>query len=194
MFLFSGAAGLIFGIIWWLGYREPTIDSGANYAELTFVRDGGGQLDARGKQFSLRLLLELLGHRQIVALCVGQFAVYSTFTFFLTWFPTYLVESRHIGWIQVGLFASLPYLAGFFGILFAGWLSDWLLAKGISLNIARKLPVIVGLVFASSIVLANYVDDNAVIVGIFSLAFFAQAMSSSGWSCFLKSHREVLWA
>jgi ACS family D-galactonate transporter-like MFS transporter len=85
-------------------------------------------------------------------------------------------------WIQVGMFASLPYLAGFFGILFAGWLSDRLLHQGLALNVARKLPVVAGLLLSSSIVLANYVNDNVLIVAILSLAFFAQAMSSSGWA------------
>ena len=50
------------------------------------------------------------------------------------------------------------------------------------MNLARKLPVIAGLLLASTIVLANYVENNALVVGILSVAFFAQAMSSSGWS------------
>jgi ACS family D-galactonate transporter-like MFS transporter len=134
------------------------------------------------RPFSLALLRELVGDRQILGLCLGQFSVYSTFVFFLTWFPTYLATERHMGWIKVGWLASLPYLAGFFGILFAGWLSDTLLRRGASLNLARKLPVITGLLVASTIVLANYVQGNAAVVAILSVAFFAQAMSSSGWA------------
>jgi len=87
-----------------------------------------------------------------------------------------------MGWIKVGFFASLPYLAGFLGILFAGWGSDYMLRKGASLNVARKTPVIAGLIFAGTIVAANYVQNNGVVIAILSLAFFAQAMSSSGWA------------
>jgi ACS family D-galactonate transporter-like MFS transporter len=87
-----------------------------------------------------------------------------------------------MGWIKAGVFASLPYLAGFFGILFAGNLSDILLRRGCSLNLARKLPVIAGLLLASTIVLANWVQNNTLVVVILSVAFFAQAMSSSGWA------------
>ena len=64
----------------------------------------------------------------------------------------------------MGLLASLPYIAGFFGILFAGWLSDFLLARGASLNLSRKLPVIMGLLLATTIVLANYVQSDALVV------------------------------
>lgn len=182
LFFLSGTGGLAFAFVWWLAYRDPATDTGTDNSATALIRIAGGQPDLGRRDFNFALFWALLRHHQILSLCIGQFAVYSTFTFFLTWFPTYLVESRHMGWIQVGLFSSLPYLAGFFGILFAGWLSDWLLAMDVSLNIARKLPVILGLALASSIILANYVNSNAVIVGILSLAFFAQAMSSSGWA------------
>ncbi|HEX4272495.1 MAG TPA: hypothetical protein VHZ32_13960, partial [Rhizomicrobium sp.] len=146
------------------------------------IARGGGRTRPETRRFTPSRLWALARQPQIIALCIGQFAVYSTFVFFLTWFPTYLATARHMAWIRLGVYASLPYLAGFFGILFAGWLSDFLLSRGASLNVARKLPVIMGLVLASTIVLANYVDSDALVVTILSLAFFAQAMSSSGWS------------
>ena len=64
-----------------------------------------------------------------IALCAAQFAAYSTFIFFLTWFPTYLATVRHMAWIKMGFLASLPYVAGFFGILLglvAGYGPRWL--------------------------------------------------------------------
>lgn len=183
LFFLSGALGLTFSLIWWLSYRDPSRSRLANDAERALIRAGGGRASSGGSRpFSWRLLASLACQKQIVGLCLGQFAVYSTFVFFLTWFPTYLATERHMGWIKSGFFASLPYLAGFFGILFAGFLSDFLLRRGASLDLSRKLPVIAGLLLASTIVLANYVQDNALVVAILSVAFFAQAMSSSGWA------------
>jgi ACS family D-galactonate transporter-like MFS transporter len=182
LFLVSGMLGLVLVPLWSKLYREPAEHPGINTAELALIRDGGGRVAGETAAFTSARLWQLAHHPQIIALCIGQFAVYSTFVFFLTWFPTYLATARHMAWIRLGFFASLPYLAGFFGILFAGWLSDFLLQRGASLNNARKIPVIAGLLLASSIVLANYVESDAVVVAILSLAFFAQAMSSSGWS------------
>ena len=68
------------------------------------------------------------------------------------------------------------------GVLFGGWLSDWLLRRGRSANIARKLPIITGLLLASVIVTANYVESDYVVIGILSLAFFAQGMAALGWT------------
>jgi ACS family D-galactonate transporter-like MFS transporter len=127
-------------------------------------------------------LRALFRDRQMWGLCIGQFSVYSTFVFFLTWFPTYLATERHMAWITVGFFTALPYVAGFFGILFAGFLSDALLRRGHSLDAARKLPVIMGLVLASTIIAANYLESDVAVIAVLSLSFFAQAMSSSGWS------------
>ncbi len=184
LFITTGTVGLAFAAVWWFGYREPYESRAVNDAELAYIRDGGGLVgrDTKGTKFEWRLIRELFRYRQMWGLCIGQFCVYSTFVFFLTWFPTYLATARHMAWIKVGFFTSLPYIAGFFGILFAGWWSDWMLDRRVSLNVARKLPVITGLVLASTIVACNWVDNNYVVIAILSLAFFAQSMSSSGWS------------
>lgn len=184
LFLVTGGAGLVFSIVWWIGYRDPPDSRSANPAELDLIRAGGGLVgqEAKGTRFEWRLVRELFRYRQMWGLCIGQFSVYSTFVFFLTWFPTYLATARHMAWIKVGFFTSLPFIAGFCGILFAGWWSDFMLKRGFSLNVARKLPVITGLVFASTIILANYVQSDGLVIAILSLAFFASAMSSSGWA------------
>jgi ACS family D-galactonate transporter-like MFS transporter len=182
LFFISGGAGVLFTFFWWAFYRDPEQSRRLGDDERKLIRDGGGRPSSGGNKFDAAAFRQLVCNRQILALCLGQFAVYSTFTFFLTWFPTYLATARHMGWIKIGLYASLPYLAGFFGILFAGWLSDFLLRRGASLNLARKLPVVAGLLLASTIVLANYAQSNALVVLILSVAFFAQAMSSSGWA------------
>ncbi|MDE8342379.1 MAG: MFS transporter [Acidocella sp.] len=183
LFLVTGAIGVLIGLVMWAAYRDPYDSKSVNKAELSFIEAGGGLTtkDASGTKFSLENVRELFKHRQMWGLCIGQFSVYSTFVFFLTWFPTYLATERHMAFIKVGIYASVPYIAGFFGILFAGFLSDYLL-KRTSLNMARKLPVIVGLLLASTIVLVNFMSDNNAILAVLSLAFFGQAMSSSGWA------------
>ncbi len=182
LFLTSGLLGLALVPAWWRIYREPAEHPRVNPAELALIEKGGGRTQPETARFTPALLWALARQPQIIALCAAQFAAYSTFVFFLTWFPTYLVTVRHMAWIRLGALASLPYIAGFFGILFAGWLSDFLLARGASLNLARKLPVIMGMLLASAIVLANYVDSDTLVMAILSLAFFAQAMSSSSWT------------
>ncbi|MGE4482265.1 MFS transporter [Acidocella sp.] len=184
LFIVTGVIGLVVAAIWIAKYRDPHESHSVTKGELHHISAGGGLTgkNISGGKFRWADVAEMFRHRQIWGLLIGQFAVYSTFIFFLTWFPTYLASARHMGWIKVGFFASLPYISGFFGILFAGWLSDMLLHRGVKLGTARKLPVILGLLGASSIIACNYVRSDNVVIAILSFAFFCQAMSSSGWS------------
>ena len=49
-------------------------------------------------------------------------------------------------------------------------------------SIARKTPVITGLLLASCIVAANFVDSDALVIAVMSLAFFGQGMVNLGWT------------
>jgi ACS family D-galactonate transporter-like MFS transporter len=183
LFAAAGGIGVAAGFVFAAKYHDPADHRTVTQAELAYVEAGGGDVGKTAPGgFDLRQVRALFRHRQMWGLCIGQYAVYSTFVFFLTWFPTYLATERHMDWIRVGIFTALPYIAGFFGILFAGWWSDAMLSRGHSLNAARKLPVIAGLVGASTIVAANYVQSDWVVIAILSVAFFSQAMSSSGWT------------
>jgi len=184
LFVVVGVAGILFGLVWWRSYREPHESKTVNQVELDYIAAGGGIVTpkAAGTRFEWRLVRQLLRFRQLVGICIGQFAGNSTLVFFLTWFPTYLATERHMGWLKIGFFTVLPFIAASVGVLFGGWWSDSLLKRGRSANIARKLPIITGLLLASVIVTANYVESDYVVIGILSLAFFAQGMAALGWT------------
>lgn len=178
-----GAVGVLYGLVWWKKFHEPHESKTANRAELDYIAEGGGVVDGsqRVTRFAWSQIPALLKHRNMLGICLGQFACNSTNVFFLTWFPTYLVTERHMPWLKVGLIAVLPFIAASVGTLFGGWLSDYLLRRGVSLNVARKLPVIAGLLTASVIVAANYVESDALVVLILCIAYFAQGMSALAW-------------
>jgi ACS family D-galactonate transporter-like MFS transporter len=197
LFYVVGGVGLVFGVIWWMFYREPRDHPSANQAELDYIEAGGGLTSAkksgdasdatgaaaRAKSgFEWRTIGRLLKHRQLAGICLGQFAGNSTLVFFLTWFPTYLATERHMAWLKIGFFAIMPFIAASIGVMFGGIFSDWLLRRGKSANVARKLPIIAGLLLASTIVLANYVESNVAVIAILSVAFFAQGMAALGWT------------
>ncbi len=182
LFVGAGILGLAFAWIWWRGYRDPR-ESRANAAELETIVAGGGLLDQPAVQrFDWRAAGRLLRTRQMWGICLGQFAGNSTLVFFLTWFPTYLATERHMDWLKIGFFAIAPFIAASAGVLFGGWWSDRMLRRGLSPNVARKLPIILGLLLASTIVGANFVESNALVIAILSLAFFAQGMAALGWT------------
>ena len=89
-----------------------------------------------------------------------------------------------MSFLQAGVVASLPYIAASIGVLFGGFLSDYLLTRTGSANIARKLPIVSGMFLASTIVAANYVptSGNSIVIAILCVAFFGQGMTNLGWT------------
>jgi ACS family D-galactonate transporter-like MFS transporter len=185
LFMLACGLGLVFALFWLKFYKEPDESKLANQAELDYIRDGGGLLtqSSAGKaKLSWGVFKKLISKRQILGASIGQFAGNSTLVFFLTWFPTYLATERDMEWIKAGFFAVLPFIAASIGVLIGGALSDILLRRSGSATLARKLPIIGGLLLASSIILANFAENNVLVIAIMSVAFFGQGMVNLGWT------------
>ena len=185
LFLIVGVLGMLFALVWWRIYRNPGESALANDAELDYIRaGGGGEYTGAPLRFKWAHIRALLKHRQIVGAAIGQFGGNSTQVFFVTWFPTYLVTARGMTFIKAGLMTSLPFIGASVGVLVGGLISDAILARTGSANLARKLPIVGGMLLASTIVLANYVpaDENWLVVLVMSIAFFGQGMTNLGWT------------
>jgi MFS transporter, ACS family, D-galactonate transporter len=191
VFFFTGVIGLIWSYIFRRSYRDPAEFPGVNQAEIELIRSSGGIPDLSSRITTrhaartgsvLRDLGVVLGRRKLWGIYFGHFAWGTTSTFFLTWFPTYLVTYRHLDFIKAGFYASLPFFGAFVGVLCSVSLSDWMYRRGYSLSVARKTPIIGGLALSSSIVGANFVEQPALIILFLSLAFFANGLASIHWS------------
>ncbi|GHD91005.1 MFS transporter [Pseudocitrobacter faecalis] len=184
LFITVGVFGLLFALVWWRCYREPHEDKHLSDQERDYIAAGGGITTGTEKKthFSWPLVRQLLSKRQILGASIGQFAGNTVLVFFLTWFPTYLATERHMPWLKVGFFAILPFLAAAGGVMFGGWVSDKILKATGSANLGRKLPIVVGLLMASCIISANWLESDTAVILVMSFAFFGQGMVGLGWT------------
>ena len=185
LFLIVGGLGVLFGVVWWMIYRNPADSPTVSEAEIAYIEaGGGGEYKGQPVRFEWRQVRALLRHRQILGASIGQFGGNSTQVFFITWFPTYLVTARGMTFIQAGVLTSLPYIGASVGVLAGGFFSDLALKRTGSANLARKLPIVGGMLLASTIVAANYVPagNNAAVILVMSIAFFGQGMTNLGWT------------
>ena len=184
VFYSTGLVGILFGVVWLFLYRDPLSCKKVSKEELQYIEDGGGLVKSSQERtkFNWRQVAELFRYRQVWAICIGKFASTSALYFFLTWFPTYLIEERHLTTIKAGIFAVLPFIGATVGILLAGIVSDLLIRRGYSMSFARKLPLVVGSMLGMSIMLVNFTDSNLVCIAILTVAFFAQGIASSSWA------------
>ncbi|WP_416147710.1 MFS transporter [Pseudomonas sp. KU26590] len=184
VFYSTGIVGILFGVAWLYLYRDPMNCKKVSKEELAYIEDGGGLVKSSQERnkFKWAQIAELLKYRQVWAICLGKFASTSALYFFLTWFPTYLIEERHLTMVKVGIFAVLPFIGATVGVLLAGFIADWMIRRGYSLSFSRKLPLVVGSALGMSIMLVNFTDSNEVCIALLTIAFFAQGIASSSWA------------
>ncbi|RRB02916.1 MFS transporter [Larkinella rosea] len=187
LFLVTGLVGMIWGVVWYLFYRDPLDHSTVNQAELDYIEEGGGLFRRQKKAgtqanvWTWANLKLVFSGRTLWGVYFAQFAVNATLWFFLTWFPTYLVKYRGLDFIKSGYLASIPFLAACAGVLLSGFVSDNLVKKGWSVSAARKTPIIIGLILSVSLIGANYTNDTALVIFFMSFSFFGAGMALISW-------------
>ncbi|MCW2395748.1 MULTISPECIES: MFS transporter [unclassified Sphingobium] len=189
VFLFMGAVGLAAAFIWVRKMHEPRNHPRLKEAELELIIAGGAIVDAPTKaadgpppQPVSETIKMLLANRTLLGLYLGQFSINTLTYFFITWFPVYLVQERGLSIVKAGLFATMPAICGFVGGLLGGIWSDWLLKRGHSLTLARKTPIITGMLVSLAILGCNYSDSELLLLVFMSLAFFGKGVGALGWA------------
>jgi ACS family D-galactonate transporter-like MFS transporter len=186
IFLITGGLGLAWAGLWLVLYRDPDEEPGLSKKEREHIRAGGGLVDAGGDRaralrFNPGDLRFALTQRRLWGLYIGQFAINTIPWFFLTWFPTYLVTYRHVELAHSRLSTALPFLAAFVGVISAGAVSDLLVRRGVSPSLARKGPIIAGLVLSTSVIGANFVTDPHWVIFFMTVGFFGSGFSAIAW-------------
>ena len=190
VFWVMGVIGVLLGLIWLRTIYSPRDHPRISAGEFDHIQRGGGLVDM-DRPAPARLtdagpkpnyLGQLLRTRMLLGVYIGQYCITTITYFFLTWFPLYLVQQRGMSILNAGLAASLPAICGFIGGILGGLISDRLLKRGFSLTVARKIPIVTGMLLSTSMILCNYVGSSTVIVAIMALAFFGKGIGSLGWA------------
>nr|WP_282190446.1 MFS transporter [Azospirillum brasilense] len=189
VFYVMGVLGILLGFVWMKVLYSPKEHPLINAAELAHIEQGGGLVDMDNAKKAkadggpkLGYLKQLLSNRMLLGIYIGQYAITTLTYFFLTWFPVYLVQGRGMTILKAGLIASVPAIAGFIGGVLGGVISDWLIKKGYSLSVARKTPIVLGMLMSMSMIACNYVDAEWLVVVIMALAFFGKGVGALGWA------------
>jgi D-galactonate transporter len=190
VYLVMGVTGIVLALTWLKVMKSPSDHPRVNRAELEHIENGGGLIHPQrktayadasqpGTWFYVR---QLMSNRMLLGVYLAQYCINVLTYFFLTWFPIYLVQARGMTILQAGLTASLPAICGFTGGVLGGVFSDTLIRRGHSLTIARKVPIVGGMLLSVCIIGCNYVSTDWVVVALMSLAFFGKGIGALGWA------------
>lgn len=182
---FLGALGLVAALVFPAIIRSPLRHPLIRPSELDYIKSQGALVDIEtGKPGILRWhnLRPLAGDRLLLGLYLFQYCLIVLATFFMTWFPIYLVQQKGLSMVDADLALALPALFGLIGNLAGGLASDTLLRRTGSLTLARKLPVIAGLLLAMSIFACDFLVSRTAIITVMSIAFFGRGLAAMGWT------------
>jgi sugar phosphate permease len=165
--------GVLWAVGWFIYYRDhPDEHAGANEAERQLIASALGSAPASARPGAVPWR-QLLGSPQMWTLSAMYFCYAYSIGIFLTWFPKYLNDARSFNLTEMGLYASLPLMAGVGGDIAGGWISDHILKRSGNLKLARRLVAITGfLIAAAAMPLAVFADAPLVSVAWFALAVF----------------------
>jgi MFS transporter, ACS family, hexuronate transporter len=154
-FIVTGSIGFIWIILWFIFYEIPERQKRVKKPELDYIRSDGDQNEEAQQKISW---LKLLKYRQTWIFFIGKGMTDPIWWFYLFWIPGWLAQVRHTG-LDVKSF-GLPlvfiYTMTTVGSVFGGWLSSFMITKGMSPYRARKITMfvfallVIPVVFASS--------------------------------------------
>jgi sugar phosphate permease len=167
-FVVTGALGVIWALAWWFIYRDPE-----QYRAIA-PRQVEALLAQRGVPVAVTekiSWLDLFRYRSIWGLMIGLFCLNFAIYFFITWFPSYLLQARGFSLASLGTWGALPAVMAVAGNWMGGYTSDRLLKLGWSHTKARKTCLVGGMAMASCIGLSAFVESTWLCLALFTLAY-----------------------
>jgi sugar phosphate permease len=188
IFYLFGAAGLLWSAAFYFVYRNlPEEHPRVNQSELAQIRG----LDSNGVIKPVDLHQRLAPPWRIIFrsanmwyIAAGYCCFYYGTYFYMTWFPTYLLEYRHLSLKAVGTLASLPLLAGMVGDIVGGTLTDTVYRKTGRLRFARRIVAAPAMLISGACLIPAAIAHSAgtAILCLTASLFFLELVISPAWA------------
>jgi MFS family permease len=168
MFIVMGLAGVVASGVWFWIYREPRIQVLQPQDEEYLRANREAKSSVSIKQWS-----SLFRFRAMWALMLGAFCTGYITWMYQTWLPAYLEMQQHISIAKTGFLASVPLICAFFGAICGGYVSDWLVKRGVDLIASRRRPLILGLLASAAFTgLAAYTTSAGLAITFIAVSMF----------------------
>ncbi|GIG70570.1 MFS transporter [Phytomonospora endophytica] len=180
-FIIIGILGLAWAVGWWKAYRDPDKHRRVNAEELAYIREGGARIAADDDAEAAKLpWRRLFRYRTVLGMMFGFFCLNSVIYFFITFFPTYLVEERDFSLLKLGFFGMIPGICAVLSGWLGGWLADRAIRRGVPVTRVRKTIIVAGMAGGSVIILAVIVPQAWMALALLSLAYASLTFAGTG--------------
>jgi len=177
-FLLVGAIGFIWLIFWFMWYQVPEKSTKVTSEELAYIKSDRDEQQESDDQVSW---WRLLHYPQTWAFVIGKFLTDPIWWFYLFWIPGWLATVRGTGLDlkSFGLPMVVIYTATTIGSIGGGWLSSFLISKGMPVYKSRKITM---LLFALLVVPIVFTQSEGVSLWMAILLISLAAASHQAWS------------
>lgn len=180
MFYITGAIGFVWVVAWKLLYRSPAEHPRLSAEELAYIQEGQpGTEEAPVKVPWVRLL----GYRAAWAYLIASILSGPAWGFYQFFLPDFLQKGFSLTQAGTSGWTSAFFVVATAGGVLGGWFAGKLIAKGWSLNKARKTALLVCALCVAPIYFAPFVPAVWMAVAIVGVAGSAH----QGWSANLFS-------
>ena len=158
-FFLFGLIGVCWAAAWYCYYRDtPAEHRYIDATERSLIENAIGPPPGRAISVPWSRILRSpsLWTLSLMYFCYGY-----SIDIYLDWFPKYLNDHRGFNLTQMGLYASLPLLAGAAGDLLGGTVSDRLARHLHNLTFARRIVAVFGFVLASTFIIPATLTSHA---------------------------------
>ncbi|WP_234841852.1 MFS transporter, partial [Xanthomonas perforans] len=164
-FLFTGVLSATWLAVWWFSYHPPEQQPRLSAAELAHIRSDAHEPVQRRLSW-----LQVLQHRQAWAFVLGKFITDPIWWFFLFWLPKFLHAEYGLSLLQLGVPLIVIFVLADIGSIAGGWVAGRFIARGWSVNRARKTAMLICAISVVPIVFAARADNLWLAVALIGLA------------------------
>jgi len=141
-FVVTGALGLVCAGLWAAFYRLPADHPRLSSEEKEWILAGRDNQPTAGSDQPRPSLLKLLGMRETWGCALARVLTDPISYFMYFWIPKYLQDERGFDLKQTGTWGWIPFVALAVGSIASGAIPRALVARGVSLNRARKMTML----------------------------------------------------
>jgi MFS transporter, ACS family, hexuronate transporter len=171
-FVVTGALGFVWLALWLWLYAKPEKHNRVSASELDWIL--GDRENATGRVAWLRLL----PLKETWAFSLGKFFTDAIWWFWVFWVPRYLQGTFHLNLMQSAAPVATVYGLSIVGSVAAGWLPAYLLRRGSTPNLARKVSMLVCALAVVPVIYVPFTHHVWIAVAMIGLA----AAAHQGWS------------
>jgi ACS family hexuronate transporter-like MFS transporter len=171
-FLVSGTFSAIWVFLWWRTYRLPQFHPKVTKAELDYI-----EADSVIETPSKVKWSKLFRFKQTWAFSLGKLTD-AAWWFYLFWATFFLTDKFHLQLSQLALPMIVIYVMADIGSIGGGWISKFFMNQGWTLNKARKVSLLICVLFILPVCFATQSDNPWVAIILIAFA----AAGHQAWS------------